>query len=192
MKLGDTQTREVVALREKLQERLEQLGEELEMTRLNISVLDTLLKQSSFVKASDYAPDPEQTGPAKSDTPPPRDVPGPPPKVITAGSGDAVANIYTYPDKISIILEDSVRVTESTPPFQQFFVSRIMGEMQKKDEQMVDSGDLPEDSAIQYSIKNQDGCIREITITNYRLEERARNIANTAKWVLSRMLEHGS
>ena len=101
-----------------------------------------------------------------------------------------MGRISTGADRISIVLEPDVNVSEETPPFRTFFISRIIGEMKRKDSQEVEAGTLGPESAIACQVRSEDGRIREITITNYRLEERAREIASTTKWVLSRMLEH--
>lgn len=195
MKLSDEQVRDIVVLRGKLKERAAELQEELEMTNLNIIALDSALKRSSFTKASQYTPDDApppaapQEEPAEAQ-PPGRDQPEEQSKPITTGSGEVVGRISTGSDRISIVLEPDVNVSEETPPFRSFFMSRIIGEMKRKDSQEVEAGRLGPESAIACEVRSEDGRIREIAITNYRLEERAREIASTTKWVLSRMLEH--
>ena len=205
MKLSDEQVRDIVVLRGKLQERAAELQEELEMTNLNIIALDSALKKSSFMKASEYTPDdappaaqqeqPEDVQPVGQDRPVEAQPPGrsPPEELsrpITTGSGEVVGRISTGADRISIVLEPDIDIAEETPPFRTFFISRVIGEMKKKDSQEVEAGRLGPESAIACEVRSEDGRIREITITNYRLEERAREIASTTKWVLSRMLEH--
>lgn len=195
MKLSDEQVRDIVVLRGKLKERAAELQEELEMTNLNIIALDSALKRSSFTKASEYTPDDTpppaalQEEPAEAQ-PPDQDQPEEQSRPITTGSGEVVGRISTGSDRISIVLEPDVNVSEETPPFRSFFLSRIIGEMKRKDSQEVEAGKLGPESAIACEVRSEDGCIREIAITNYRLEERAREIASTTKWVLSRMLEH--
>lgn len=204
MKLTEEQIRGMVDLRESLRERTAKLHEELETIQLSITALDVALKQSSFTKASQYVPDREEPAaksaksrPEKKPAPvepaeptEPAGQPRPDPKPITVGDGETVGNIYVYPDRISILLEPHIKVSQETPPFRTFFVSRILGEMQKKDAADVESGSLEADSAITFQVSTEGDHIREISISNYRLEERAREIASTAKWVLSRMLEH--
>ena len=206
MKLSEEQVRDIVVLRGKLQERAVELQEELEMTNLNIIALDSALKKSSFMKASEYTPDeapqpaarpegPEGAQPAGQDRPAEMQPPGggrpeEPSRPITTGSGEVVGRITTNEESISIVLEPDVNVSEETPPFRTFFISRVIGEMKRKDSQEVEAGRLGPESVITCEVRSEDGRIREITITNYRLEERAREIASTTKWVLSRMLEH--
>ena len=176
------------------------------MTKLNIIALDTALKQSSFTKASEYPPggegkpagQPAGPGTATRDSGSPGDgsiEPAPvssglPPRPITAADGTILGEIRTSPDRITVTLDQEISVSEETPPFRTFFISRIIGEMKRKDAQEVEAGGLPPGSAIECAVESEDGRIREITVTNYRLEERAKEIASTLKWALSRMLEH--
>ena len=187
MRLSAEQVQGIAELREKLQERLEQLRQEVDMTILNIDALDAALTQSSFTRASEYTP------PPKAEPEPPKAEPEP-----TVSSTDdvstimvndsAIGGISTSADKITIKLY--VPVSAKTPPFETFFISRIIGGMMTKDAVEVEGGRLSKDLAIRYELKTQDDTLDQIIIYNYRLEARAREINSTIRWALSRMLEH--
>ena len=53
MKFSDEQIRDVLELKEDLSEKIIKYKEQIEKLEKNISVLDTIHKQSSFTKASD-------------------------------------------------------------------------------------------------------------------------------------------
>ena len=53
MKPSDEQIKQILALKEKILEKLTEHEEEIEFLTKNLDVLDTILKQSSFSKASD-------------------------------------------------------------------------------------------------------------------------------------------
>jgi hypothetical protein len=205
-----------------LQERLEQLRQEIDMTTLNIDALDAALTQSSFTRASEYTPPPKaepeppkaepeppkaepeppkaEPEPPKAEPEPPKAEPEPPkaePEPAVSSTDDvspimvndsAIGGISTSPDKITIKLY--VPVSAKTPPFETFFISRIIGGMMDKDAVEVEGGRLSKDSAIRYELKTQDDTLDQIIISNYRLEARAREINSTIRWALSRMLEH--
>ena len=194
MRLSAEQVQGIAELREKLQERLEQLRQEIDMTTLNIDALDAALTQSSFTRASEYTP------PPKAEPEPPKAEPEPPkaePEPIVSSTDDvsiimvndsAIGGISTSTDKITIKLY--VPVSAKTPPFETFFISRIIGGMMTKDAVEVEGGRLSKDLAIRYELKTQDDTLDQIIIYNYRLEARAREINSTIRWALSRMLEH--
>lgn len=203
VKLSEEQVRDILVLRDRLRDRAAELQEDLEMTNLNIIALDSALKQSSFTKASEYPPGGagqpagQSAGPGTTQrtsgggsTEPTPGSSGPPPKPITAADGTILGEVRTSPGRITVTLDSKISVSEETPPFRTFFISRIIGEMKRKDSQEVEAGGLPPGSAIECTVESEDGRIREITVTNYRLEERAKEIASTLKWALSRMLEH--
>ena len=210
MKLSAEQIRGIAALREKLHERVMRLHEELEETNLNIAALDAALTRSSFTKASEYTPQNEEPAapvapeaPVGAGTPPPVEAPAetatedtirpkdPSPQVITAAKGDTpIGSLYRYPDHMVIVLNEDVSIYTETDPFKTFFLDRVVDEMQRKDAAEVEAGRITADLAISCKVDAPDGRIERITITNYRTDERAREIDSTARWVLNRMLEN--
>lgn len=187
MKLSAEQVQGIAELREKLQEKLEQLQREIDMTILNIDALDAALMQSSFTRASQYtppdAPHSNYTEPQPEATPHSNDNADP---IMVNDS--AIGGISKSDDKISIILY--VPVSVETLPFKTFFISRVIEGMIKKDEVEVENGGLSKDLAMRYEVKAKDDMLDQIIIYNYRLEERASEINTTIRWTLSRMLKN--
>ena len=178
MKFSDEQIRDMLELKEELTEKIIKYREQIEKLERNISVLDTILKQSSFTKAS------ELTRNAAKVIKQERKV------AITKNSdGTTIANAFVTNDEVSIVLEDNVTLDPETPPLKSFFIDRIIGEMKKKDIQQVESGKIKKDDVINCIINNSGSKIREIIIKNYRQKERVDEIINTATWSLTRMIE---
>jgi hypothetical protein len=181
MKFSDEQIRDMLELKEELTEKIIKYREQIEKLERNISVLDTILKQSSFTKAS------ELTRNAAKAIKQERKV------AITKNSdGTTIANAFVTNDEVSIILEDNVTLDPETPPLKSFFIDRIIGEMKKKDIQQVESGKIKKDDVINCIINNSGSKIREIIIKNYRQKERVDEIINTATWSLTRMIENSA
>ena len=129
---------------------------------------------------------PETAAPARVAEPPETA-----PKPITASREDTtIGTIRTYPDRIVVKIEEDISIPTDTSPFRTFFLDRVLGEMEKKDAAEVDAGLLPAGSALSFEIDDSGGRIREMTVTNYRTDERAREIDSTVRWVLNRMLEN--
>ena len=181
MKFSDQQIRDMLELKEDLTEKIIKYKEQIEKLERNISVLDTILKQSSFTKAS------ELTRNAAKAIKQERKV------AITKNSdGTTIANAFVTNDEVSIVLEDNVTLDPETPPLKSFFIDRIIGEMKKKDIQQVESGKIKKDDVINCIINNSGSKIREIIIKNYRQKERVDEIINTATWSLTRMIENSA
>ena len=177
MGISDEKIQDILELKEKITLQIEKKEEELELLKKNLDVLDLVLKQSSFTKASLLE---TNSKPVEEEIIP-----------LTHGpEGEVIANAYVSQDKVSIIIEDSVGVNAETPPFKTFFLDRIIGEMKRKDSTEVKNGKIQPESVIDYIINKNGTNIREIIIKNYRQKERVQEIINTAAWSLSRMLEN--
>lgn len=186
MKFSEEQIRDIIALRDNLVEQIEKHQMDIETLEKNLTILDLVLKESSFTKASVLSrKEPEtQTRDAeiKLDK---KLIP------ITRGNdGKVIANAVVTADQLSIVLEESLGLNTDTPPFKSFFLDRIIGEMIRKDSEDVESGKIQKESVIDYIINKNGSEIREIIIKNYRQKERINEIINTAGWSLTRMLEN--
>ena len=181
MGFSDEQIRDMLELKEELTEKIIKYKEQVEKLEKNISVLDTILKQSSFTKASDLTRNAPKT--IKQE----RKI-----AITKSSDGTTIANAFVTNDEVSIILEDSVTLDPETPPLKTFFVDRIIGEMKKKDVEQVESGVIKKDDIINCVINDNGSRIREIIIKNYRQEERVDEIINTATWSLTRMIENSA
>ena len=179
MGFSDEQIRDMLELKEDLTEKIIKYKEQIEKLERNISVLDTILKQSSFTKASELTRNAAKT--IKQE----RKV------AITKNSdGTTIANAFVTNNEVSIVLEDNVTLDPETSPLKSFFIDRIIGEMKKKDVQQVESGKIKKDDVINCIINNDGSKIREIIIKNYRQKERVDEIINTVTWSLTRMIEN--
>ena len=171
----DEKIREILELKDHISMKIEQHKEEIELLQKNLSVLDSIIKQSSFTRASSL----------KSKTNTHESIP------IKKGSdGEVIANAFVTPDKVSIVINEDFGVDPETPPFKSFFLDRIIGEMKRKDSLDAENGKIQSESIIDYVINKEGSNIREIIIKNYRQKERIKEIINTAGWSLTRMLEN--
>jgi len=178
MEFSEGQVRDILELKDRLNQQIEKHKEEIESLEKNLSVLNTILKQSSFMKASLLD---TKTSSEKSQSPIP---------ITKTSDGSIIANAFVTPEQVSIVLEDGVGLEVETPPFKSFFVERIIGEMKKKDKAEAESGKLQIDSVIDCIINKNGSQIREIIIKNYRQKERINEIINTASWSFSKMIDN--
>jgi hypothetical protein len=177
MEHSDAKIPEILELKERISLQIEKHEEEIEFLKKNLSILDSVLKQTSFTKASTLR--------TNTKSPQQESIP------LTRGSeGETIANAYVTPEQVSIILNEEIGVNDETPPFKSFFLDRIIGEMKRKDSDEVENGKIQPESAIDYVINKNGSNIREIIIKNYRQKERVKEIINTAAWSLTRMIEN--
>lgn len=188
MKFSEEQIRDIVAMRDSLVKQIDKHQNAIELLEKNLTILDLVLKESSFTKASALSTVKNSEPSIKISAAPtekPEEIP------ITSGSdGKIIANAYITPDQVSIVLEENMEINADTPPFKSFFIDRIIGEMKRKDSAEAENGKIQKESVIDYIINKNGSDIREIIIKNYRQKERVNEIINTAGWSLTRMLEN--
>lgn len=177
METSDETIPEILELKERISLQIEKHEEEIEFLKKNLNILDSILKQSSFTKASalraDIKSHQRESIPLKR-----------------GSEGEVIANAYVTPEQVSIILNEEIGINDDTPPFKSFFLDRIIGEMKRKDSDEVENGKISPESVIDYVINKNGSNIREILIKNYRQKERVKEIINTAAWSLTRMIEN--
>ena len=181
MKFSDEQIRDMLELKEDLNEKIVKYKEQIEKLEKNISVIDIILKQSSFTKASDLTRNAPKT--IKQE----RKI-----AITKSSDGTTIANAFVTNNEVSIVLEDNVTLDPKTPPLKTFFVDRIIGEMKKNDIRQVEDGKIKNHEVIDCIINDNGSKIREIVIKNYREKERVDEIINTATWSLTRMIENSA
>jgi hypothetical protein len=195
MRFSEKQIQDIIALKDNLIEQIDKHHADIEVLEKNMAILDLVLKESSFTKASVLGkvkdqhslqtplvlPKIQTISTEKDDMSIP----------ITRGNdGKIIANAYVTPDQLSIVLEENMKLNADIPPFKSFFLDRIIGEMKRKDYVEADSGKIQKESVIDYIINKNGSDIREIVIKNYRQKERINEIISTAGWSLMRMLEN--
>lgn len=190
MKFSEEQIRDIVAMRDSLVKQIDKHQNAIELLEKNLTILDLVLKESSFTKASALSTT-KNSEPSAKISAAPTDKSEESSIPITSGSdGKIIANAYITPDQVSIVLEENMEINADTPPFKSFFIDRIIGEMKRKDSAEAENGKIQKESVIDYIINKNGSDIREIIIKNYRQKERVNEIINTAGWSLTRMLEN--
>jgi len=118
MKFSDEQIHDVLKIKDHILNEIEKYKLEIEMLEKNLGILNSVLKESSFTKASDLS-----TKQTKSDS---TKIP------LTRGSSEEIiANAYVTPTQVSIVLNDDIGLDENTPPLKSFFIDRIIADMKR-------------------------------------------------------------
>ena len=198
MQYTDEQIQKMLELKESIVDKMAKHQDELDFLQKNLDILDVVLKSSSFTKASSL-PRTEKSNEVKSEKEEPvaeikEEKENNPDSIQIKKNkdGEVIANAFVTPEKISIILNEGIGLTDEIPPLRSFFIERIIGEMKKVDSTDVKNGKIDESSVIDCIINKNGPAIREIIIKNYKQKERLDEIINTATWSLTRMLENSA
>jgi hypothetical protein len=182
MDYSEENIRDILELREWVSEEIEKREREIDRFQQNLRILDSLVKQSSFSKASSLVSS------SKQSTQPSQQISSAIP--IKAPDNKILANAHVTPDEIAIITSEDIMLDVEINPFKSFFLGRIIGGMENQDRSDVQSGKIPQNSAISCLVNKDGNRIREILIKNYRQKERVTEIINTVTWSFSRMIEN--
>ncbi|MGI0082813.1 MAG: hypothetical protein ACREAF_05825 [Nitrosopumilaceae archaeon] len=182
MDYSEEQIRNILELKEWISEEIEKRQGEVEKLKNNLAILDSILKQSSFSKAS-YL----RTSQDKNSALQHRED-----SVIPIKNSDntIIANAHVTSDEVVIVPSKDIMLDVEMHPFKSFFLGRIIGGMESKDNLDVQNGKIEPNSVINCIINKDGNTIREILIKNYRERERVNEIINTASWSFSRMIEN--
>lgn len=182
MDYSEENLRDILELREWISEEIEKREKEIDKFRQNLRILDSLVKQSSFSKASSLVSNKQnipQDQQASSSIIP-----------IKTPDNKILANAHVTSDELVIIPSEDVMLDIEMHPFKSFFLGRIIGGMENQDKTDVQNGKIPQNTAISCLVNKDGNRIREILIKNYRQKERVNEIINTVTWSFSRMIEN--
>ncbi len=175
MKFSEEHIRDILKINDHITDQINKHKEEIELLEKTLNILNLILKQSSFTKASTLSSNDEQ----KETIP------------ITNGTnGEVIAKAFVTSDQVSIVLNEGIQLDADTPPFKSFFLERIIGEMKQKDSAKQKNDGIQNESMIDYVINKEGSNLREIIVKNYHQKERVNEIISTAGWSLTRMIEN--
>lgn len=179
MGYSEDEVKQLAELREWLVKQIADKEDEVERLKMILVLIDSSLKQMSF-KPAVMLSQQQQAGKEDEHA-----------EVRQLKSKDNVllANAHTEPNSVTIIPVSDMHLNVNTPPFQSFFINRILEGMKSKDKERIERGELESDQIIDYKIEDDNGLIQKIIVNNYREKERLNEIINTASWVFARMLE---
>ncbi|MDG6939408.1 MAG: hypothetical protein JRN39_03295 [Nitrososphaerota archaeon] len=177
----DSDVKELAELRERLEERIRSLQEELETSKKLLTIVDRQLSEKSFVKATDF---PSEVALARPEGGHAEVRP-----MKRQKDGYLLGNASVAKDALTIDIAQDVAVRSSTPPFKSYFIGKVLGAMRTDDERLHDEGRLPADKMISFDYEEPSSKMTRITVRNYGDKVRLNEIISTATWTLTKMLE---
>lgn len=208
---NEDEVKKAAEMREWLEEKIAEVESELVRLKDMQSMVDSILRRTSFVPATElryYSSSPPSSKAEKSSSAPSSSssVGSEMQSQVAKGAasqpsedsarelrrpkdGKLIATAIVSPEKIVITPAGDVRVSQTIPPFQNFFVNRIIKGYESKDQELVSAGKLEAASSIKFGVEETDGAIIRVTIENYRDKARLNEILNTINWAFTKMLE---
>ncbi len=108
---------------------------------------------------------------------------------IKSKNGDDLGTLYIGQYSVRIVPLANLKLSAKMPPFQSFFIDRVIGEMRRKDEMAVDAGSKDPMSIIDHEVLLDGEILKEIRITNIDEDARVRELRSSIRWTFERMME---
>lgn len=187
--MSDSDTKVLADLKRDLEEKITKTEKELNLLKVSLRLVDEALTRVSFRPASKLVEEEKKVAVEATKATVEAAGPSEQPFPIKSKTGEDLGTLYLGKNTIRIVPKTELELNIKTPPFQSFFLDRVIGEMRKKDEMAVDAGTKDPDSIIEYEIKRDGENIKEILIRNVDEDSRVREIRSSIRWTFERMLE---
>jgi hypothetical protein len=195
MSQNTERVKKLVAFKEKLTKRVEELEAELTEQQALLETVNSILLEKGFKRvevpkepSTAEISQPRQeivTEPELSHEPAP--VPEDVIQLKTA-TGELLAILQVTEDSLHTLPAGDKDFNINTPPFTQFLVERVLAKMQERDSELVRAGQLSPGKIFSYNITREGDIIREITIKNVDAD-RLRELKSSIRWTLEKMYE---
>jgi len=176
---GEDETRKLLKFRGDLDARIRRLEEEMGDLRKAIAEIDKSIVRQGF----------RQPAPLKVREKPVVEDVGDGRRSVKSKEGTTLGHLQIEDDMIVFSPLESLAFTVSIPPFQSFFLERVLGNMKATDEGKVASGESSPDEVLSFEVATEGENIVGITIRNYGGESRLREIQSSLRWAFDKMYE---
>ncbi|MEM3626966.1 MAG: hypothetical protein QXZ25_02955 [Candidatus Bathyarchaeia archaeon] len=186
--------KKIVAFRQRLEKRVEELESELKEVQAILEIVNSLLLQKSFrrMEISKAPTEVEGALPSEGVTAAPTPFQS---KVefesltpLRTVTGELLANLYATEDSLRVVPAEDKHFDVKTPPFTHFLVERVLAKMQEKDNELVRTGQLQPEKSFCYNIIRKNDEICEIIIKNVG-QDRLRELKSSIRWTFEKMYE---
>jgi uncharacterized coiled-coil protein SlyX len=189
-------TKRLVAFKQRLEKRVEELETELRELQATLEAVNSILLERGFRRAGIAKP------PAEVEALPPKEEvaaeraplsPQIPPGYESASrleavTGELLATLYVSDDLLRVVPAEDKNFNVNTAPFTHFLVGKVLAKMQEKDSELVGTGGLSPDKIFSYNIVREGDVIREIIIKHVD-QDRLRELKSSIRWTLEKMYE---
>jgi hypothetical protein len=184
--LSEEDVKKIAGTKMWIEERIKTLEKEVDALRETLIVLDNFLLQKGFKPAAEIQT--EVVEKVREEIPKTEEVAE---EVVSLKikDGRIVATAYLAPNTITVVPASTVKLKTSTPPFTSYLVGKKLPQMVQADKDQARTGIIGEEDLLSFSVEEDGGFIKKITVKNYRTKIRLKEILNLVTWTFEKMLE---
>jgi hypothetical protein len=176
---GEDETRKLLSVREDLDGRIRRLEVEIGDLRKAIAEIDKSIVRQGF----------RQPVPPTAEANPVVEGEGGGVMSVKSKDGTTLGHLQIEEEMITFNPVESLTFTVSIPPFQSFFLERVLGNMKATDEGKATGGEIIPGEVLSFEVTTEGERIVSIIIRNYGGERRLREIQSSLRWAFDKMYE---
>jgi len=173
--MSEEETRMLLRIRVNLEKRIGRLQVEIGDLRRAVAEIDKLIVQRGFrqptVKMVDESM--EEGGSIS----------------VKAKDGTVLGVLQVDEREVVFVPRDDIAFTTSIPPFQSFFIERVLANMRSTDENRAAMGEVSAEDVLDYEVSTEDERLLRLVVKNYGGERRLREIRSSLRWTFDKMFE---
>jgi hypothetical protein len=187
---NEEETKKLLGFKESMEERIEELQQEINNLQIAIQEIDKLIVSTGFrtFSSADSLVGIEQSSTkidvAQKETEEAQDQIN-----VTSKDGTILGTISTKGHTMKFTPAETFEFTVDVPPFQSFLIERVLENMRKTDQERSINGELDPSEILEYDVEEEDGKIISLTVKNYGGERRLREINSSLRWTLDKMYD---
>jgi hypothetical protein len=177
---SEDETRRLLRFREDIEGRIARLQAEIEDLRKAVAEIDrSIVRQGFRQPTAPVRPEPfAEAEMGEEDR-----------SSVKSREGITLGTLRTEEDEIVFEPLVSLGFTASIPPFQSFFVERVLDNMMSADEDRVTRGEITADEILSYDVVKEGERILRVVVRNYGGERRLREIQSSLRWAFDKMYD---
>jgi len=188
--------KKLIDFKKRIEARLQELEAELKESKAMLDTVNSILLEKGFRRveiepkpdaAESLTEEKEETMDAEHDTIE-ADVGPQGISALKSVNGELLADFYVDDGSLHVVPTEGKDFSVNTPPFNQFFVQRVLLKMQERDSELARSGQVAPDKILCFDIVREGDVIREIVIKNFD-SDRLRELKSSIRWTFEKMLE---
>lgn len=174
--MSEVDVKRLLELRDKLESRIKELQEEIELLSSIRDLLDSIIKSQSITPASELMQRQQINLGRLIETR----------EVRSRETKELLATVEVYEKGLNI--KPIKPFNKDKTAFTRFLRDKILEGFRQEDEKKVRDGQLKREDAFNYEIRTDGDNVVGIVIRNYGTEERLREIIRAVRWTLERVI----
>jgi len=183
--LSEEDVKRIASTKMWIEERIRTLEKEIDALRETLLVIDGFLLQKGFKAAAEIEPKVVE----KIKEVPQTEVVAEEVVSLKIKDGRIAATAYLTPKTITVIPASTIKLKTSTPPFTSYLIGKKLSQMVQVDKDQAKGGAMSEEELLSFSVEEEGGFIKKISVKNYRTKIRLKEILNLITWTFEKMLE---